>query len=191
MSRRPAVFLDRDGTVIAEKSYLSDPEGVVLVGGAAAAMRRLRDAGFALVVVTNQSGIARGLYTMDDYHAVAARLDRELDARGARPDATYYCPHHPDATGPCDCRKPATGMHRQAMAELNLDPRRSFFVGDKVSDVLPAGALGGQGILVQTGYGPEHVHDLPPGTWVVDDLPAAVDRILEAVPPTEMAGDPT
>lgn len=179
MTLRPAVFLDRDGTIIAEKSYLDDPDDVELVPGAADAVRRLRDAGYAVVIVTNQSGIARGLYSLDDYRAVAAKLEEELAAHGASPDATRFCPHHPDHTGPCDCRKPGTGMHRGAAEELGIDFDRSFFVGDKPSDVLPAGKLGGQGILVRTGYGAEHEGDVSEETWIVDDLAAAAERILE------------
>lgn len=177
---RPAVFVDRDGTIIAEKSYLADPARVELIPGSAEALRRLRDAGFALVVVTNQSGIARGLYGEEDYAAVAARLDEILAEYGAVPDETRYCPHHPDVTGPCDCRKPDTGMHRRAAERLGLDPARSYFVGDKVSDVLPSGVLNGQGILVRTGYGSEQESAVPEGTWVVDDLADAARRILAA-----------
>jgi D-glycero-D-manno-heptose 1,7-bisphosphate phosphatase len=175
---RPAVFLDRDGTVIQEREYLADPAGVVLVAGAAGAVAALREAGFAVVVVTNQSGIARGLYGEDDYHAVAARLDELLERAAAPVDATYYCPHHPDFTGPCDCRKPGLGMYEHATRALGLDPARSFYVGDRVKDVLPALALGGQGILVRTGYGAEEEEGAPPGVVVVDDLAAAAALIL-------------
>lgn len=177
---RAAVFLDRDGTIIAEKSYLADPDGVELVAGSADAIRRLREAGFVVVVVTNQSGIARGLYGEEDYAAVAARLEEVLVARGAAPDATYFCPHHPDVGGPCDCRKPDTGMHREAAEALGLDLASSFYVGDKTSDVRPAITLGGQGILVRTGYGIDEQKRVPGGTWVVDDLDAAARRILGA-----------
>ena len=179
---RPAVFIDRDGTIIAEKSYLDDPAGVELVPGSADGMRRLREAGFALVVVTNQSGIARGLYSEADYHAVARRLDEVLAALDVLPDGTYYCPHHPDFSEPCDCRKPDTGMHRRAAEELDLDLAASYYVGDKPSDVIPAVTLGGQGILVRTGYGAEQDASVPEGTWVVDDLDAAARRILESSP---------
>jgi D-glycero-D-manno-heptose 1,7-bisphosphate phosphatase len=181
MAPRPAVFVDRDGTIIVERSYLADPEGVHLVPGAASALADLRGAGFALVTVTNQSGIALGLYSEADYRAVAARIDAELAERSARVDATEHCPHHPDVTGSCDCRKPATGMHRRAAAALGLDPARSYYVGDKVTDVLPAVELGGQGILVRTGYGRDHEADVPEGTWVADDLRSAADLILAAL----------
>jgi D-glycero-D-manno-heptose 1,7-bisphosphate phosphatase len=179
MTPRPAVFVDRDGTIILERSYLSDPEGVRLVPGAASALAELRAAGLALVTVTNQSGIALGLYTEADYRAVAARIDAELEESGAPVDATEHCPHHPDVTGPCDCRKPATGMHRRAAAALGIDLARSYYIGDKVTDVLPAVELGGQGILVRTGYGRDQEAAVPDGTWVADDLRSAADIILE------------
>lgn len=179
---RPAVFLDRDGTVIQEREYLADPAGVRLVPGAAEAIRRLRAAGYAVVIVTNQSGIARGLYRESDYRAVAARLDTMLARAGARPDGTYHCPHHPDLTGPCPCRKPGTGMHRRAAEELGLDLAASVYVGDKPTDVEPGLALGGRGVLVRTGYGRESEAEVPPEVWVVDDLPAAAALILDALP---------
>jgi len=180
MDLRPAVFLDRDGTIIVERSYLADPDGVHLVPGSVSALSDLREAGLALVTVTNQSGIALGLYDESDYQAVAARLEALLADSGAPVDSTEYCPHHVDVTGPCDCRKPATGMHRRAAAALGIDLARSYYVGDKVTDVLPAIALGGQGILVRTGYGREHEGGVPEGTWVADDLRAAADMILRA-----------
>lgn len=167
---RPAVFIDRDGTIIVEKVYLSDPDGVELVGGSIEALRTLRAAGFLLVVVTNQSGIARGLYTLDDYHAVAARLDRDLADHGIVVDATHFCPHHPEKTGPCSCRKPGTGMYRRAAEALDIDLGASFYIGDKITDVQPAIELGGQGVLVRTGYGAELESEAPEGIWVVDDL---------------------
>ncbi|MEX0836955.1 MAG: HAD family hydrolase [Gemmatimonadota bacterium] len=176
---RPAVFLDRDGTIIRERSYLADPKGVELVPGTVEALAKLRDAGLPYVIVTNQSGIARGLYSEDDYLAVAARLQEILEDAGVPPEATRHCPHHPDVTGPCDCRKPDTGMHRSAAAEHGLDLERSFYVGDKASDVEPARTLGGSGFLVRTGYGRKHEADVDPGIEVVDDLHAAVRRILE------------
>jgi D-glycero-D-manno-heptose 1,7-bisphosphate phosphatase len=175
------VFLDRDGTIIAEKVYLADPDGVVLLPGAVEALASLQEAGFALVVVTNQAGIARGLYRLEDYHAVAARLNDQLAAEGVLLDGTWFCPHHPEHTGPCECRKPGTGMHLQATERLGLDPGASFFVGDKLSDVEPGLALGGQGILVRTGYGAELAAQAPEGIWVVDDLAAAARAIVDPI----------
>lgn len=175
---RRAVFLDRDGTLIQEREYLSDPAGVDLLEGVPEALARLRAAGFALVVVTNQSGIARGLYTLDDYRAVARRVDEVLEVAGVRPDATYFCPHHPDFTGPCDCRKPGRGMYLRAARELGLALKGSFFVGDRVKDVLPARTLGGTGILVRTGYGEEEEGRLPEGALAADTLLEAATLII-------------
>ncbi|NIP57114.1 MAG: HAD-IIIA family hydrolase, partial [Gemmatimonadetes bacterium] len=166
---RPAVFLDRDGTLVVEHEYLADPGEVELVPGATEALRALRRRGYVLVVTTNQSGIARGYYTEADYRAVAARIEDLLDRAGAPVDATYFCPHHPEFGEPCACRKPGTGMHREASRELGLAPERSWFVGDKVKDVLPARALGGRGILVLTGFGRDEEDRLPEGVPAVRD----------------------
>lgn len=178
---RQAVFIDRDGTMIEEKVYLSDPDGVELLPGTIEALADLRAAGLLLVVVTNQAGIGRGLYTIDDYEAVAARLDEQLASHGIVMDATHFCPHHPEVTGPCDCRKPDTGMHRRAAADLDIDMTASFYVGDKITDVQPGITLGGQGILVRTGYGAELEPQAPGGVRVVDDLRAASREILQRV----------
>ncbi len=186
MSLRRAAFLDRDGTLIHERDYLSDPEGVELIPGTVDGLRALRDAGLALVVVTNQSGIARGLYSEEDYHRVAARLDQILERHGVLPDLTLFCPHHPGHSGPCPCRKPDTGMHERAVRELGLDPARSFFVGDKLADVEAGRRMGGQGVLVLTGYGPEFRADVPDGTWVAEDLDHAARMIVAAC--TESSG---
>ena len=172
------MFLDRDGTLVEERDYLADPDRVSLVPGVGAALADLRDAGLALVVVTNQSGIARGLYREEDYRSVAARLDALLAAEGVVLDGSYHCPHHPDFTGPCQCRKPAPGMYRAAAGDLDLALERSWYVGDKLSDVLPALSLGGTGILVRTGYGRESEEALPGGVRVVDDLAEAARVIL-------------
>ncbi len=182
MTRRKtgrAAFLDRDGTVIDEREYLADPEGVHLVEGAPEAIRSLRSAGLAVVLVTNQSGIARGLYDLDAYRAVAGRLDEMLAVEGAAPDATRFCPHHPDFTGLCRCRKPGTGMFEDAAAELGVETRGSYYVGDRLKDVLPARELGGTGILVRTGYGSDQAAGAPDDVRVVADLPAAARLILE------------
>ena len=177
---RPAVFLDRDGTIIEEVKYLADPEGVVLIPGAVEALTLLRNAGFALVVVTNQSGIARGFYGLEGYEAVALRVDELLALHDLTLDATYFCPHHPSVSGDCFCRKPATGMHRAAAESLGLDCESSFFVGDRVGDLLPALELGGEGILVRTGYGSGEEGSLPQGFQVAEDLLAAARLIIAA-----------
>lgn len=147
---RRAAFLDRDGTLIEDRHYLSEPDDVVLVAGAAAAVRELNEAGVAVVVVTNQSGIARGYFSEADYQRVEARVGELFAAAGARIDATYHCPHHPDVTGPCACRKPGTLLYERAAADLALDLSRSLFAGDRWRDVAPGLALGGVGVLVPT-----------------------------------------
>jgi len=158
---RRAAFLDRDGTIMVERGFLADPTGVELITGAAGALRALRDAGYALVVVTNQSGIARGYYGLEEFRAVQARLEEVLAAEGIRLDGVYLCPHHPDVGEPCDCRKPRTGLYRQAAAELGLDLAHSLFIGDRLSDVQAAQQLGGTGILLRTGYGHALAASLP------------------------------
>lgn len=175
---QPAVFLDRDGTVVVESHYLSDPARAVLVPGVADALRLLREAGYALILVTNQSGIARGLYTQADFEAVQRRIEALLEAEGVHVDGVYHCPHHPDFTGPCRCRKPGTLLFERAIAEHGLDPVRSWYVGDRLKDLEPAHILGGRGVLVRTGYGREQEENA--GSYeVVDDIVAAAARIIE------------
>ena len=137
MSGRIAAFIDRDGTIIQDASYVRDPADVVLLPEAADAIRRLNDRGIAVIVVTNQSGIARGYLDLTDYRRVEARLDELLVQQGARIDATYMCPHLPEITGPCDCRKPGLGLYKRAIAEHGLDASRSLFTGDRWRDVEP------------------------------------------------------
>lgn len=176
---RPAVFLDRSGTLIREPDYPLHPDSVELHPGVGTALHTLRRAGFLLVVVTNQSGIARGLFSEDEYHEVARRVDRLLAGVGARPDRTEFCPHDPRISGPCDCRKPGTGMHRRAAEVLGIDFARSWCIGDQVRDVLPARTLGMAGaFLVRTGYGREQAPGLPPGVDAVDDLGAAARAVV-------------
>jgi D-glycero-D-manno-heptose 1,7-bisphosphate phosphatase len=155
---RPAVFVDRDGTLLEEAGYLDRLERVAFFPHSVDAVRLLNRAGFAVVVITNQSGVARGLYEETFVLQTHELMTRRLAEGGARIDGYYYCPHHP--TGEverfrvdCDCRKPAPGMLRQAAADLSIDLSRSFTVGDKWSDVQVAQAVGARGILVRTGYG--------------------------------------
>jgi len=180
-STRPAAFLDRDGTIVVEREYLADPDGVILVPGTVEALRALRAEGLAIVVVTNQSGIARGYYSEEQYRAVAARLDGLLAEQGLALQGMYHCPHHPDFTGPCDCRKPGLGMFRRAAAELDLDLSRSFYVGDRLKDVIPCFELGGTGILVRTGFGEDEAARAPATIEVVDDIAAAARLIVQRV----------
>lgn len=186
---RPAVFLDRDGTIVQDPApgFLSEPGKVRLFPGAAEAIRQLNGAGFLVVTVSNQSGIARGLYTTVDYEAVQRRLGELLAAHDAHLDGSYFCPHHPQVTGPCDCRKPGTKLFLDAQRELGIDLARSWWVGDRLSDVQPARLLGGggggggssRGILVATGEGNLHQGQARAlSVTVVADLGAAVAEIL-------------
>ena len=148
MTGRPAAFLDRDGTNIEDVGYLRTPADLRLLPGAAAAVKRLNDDGLAVVVVTNQSGIARGLLSLTDYQAGERRLDELLAREGARLDGHYACPHLPEITGPCECRKPGPLLYQRAADQLRLALDRSWWVGDRIRDVLPAAHFGGRGILL-------------------------------------------
>jgi D-glycero-D-manno-heptose 1,7-bisphosphate phosphatase len=170
---RRAVFLDRDGTLIVDRHYLADPAGVALLPGAAAAVRRLNEAGYAAVLVTNQSGIGRGFFSEADYHATHDRLLELLAGEGARLDGAYFCPLAPEADDPEALRKPGTGMFLRAIRDLGLDPARSWWVGDRLRDVLPARELGGRGILVRGDQSE------PTGDWpLANSLAEATDIIL-------------
>jgi D-glycero-D-manno-heptose 1,7-bisphosphate phosphatase len=181
VSGRPAVFLDRDGTLIEDRHYLRDPDHVHLLPGAAEAVGRLNAAAIPAVVVTNQSGIARGLLTEADYAATVRRLDELLAAAGARVDGHYHCPHLPDVTGPCNCRKPGPLLYERAARDLDLDLTASWWVGDRERDLGAADRFGGRAILVLSGAGLDESRqprDVP--RLVAADLVAAVARILDA-----------
>jgi D-glycero-D-manno-heptose 1,7-bisphosphate phosphatase len=145
---RPALLCDRDGTLIHDAHYLHDPAQVRLLPGAAEMLRAFRDAGWALVVITNQAGSARGLITEAQYQSVRARLDALLADEGVTLDGSLHCPHHPDFTGPCRCRKPGTLLHEQARDQRHLDLARSVWIGDRWHDIAPASVFGGRGILI-------------------------------------------
>lgn len=154
---RGAVFLDRDGTLVHDPGYLHEPADVRLLPGVAEGLARLAAAGWPLVIVSNQSGIARGLYGPEAFHAVNRRVETLVPPPAMRFAGAYHCPHHPDFTGPCDCRKPAPKLFRQAAADLGLDLARSWFVGNRAADVEPARTLGGRGVLVTHTAGPDDV----------------------------------
>jgi histidinol-phosphate phosphatase family protein len=147
-SPAPALFIDRDGTLIADAHYLADASRVQLLPGAAAAVANANAAQVPVVVVTNQSGIARGLITTSQYEAVRDRANALLRAGGAAVLATYHCPHWGHPKELCECRKPGLGMYREAAAAYQLDLMRSAYIGDRWRDVQPALATGGIGILV-------------------------------------------
>ena len=166
-NRRAAVFLDRDGTINEEVGYLDRMEKLQLIPGAAEAIRLINESGMKTVVVTNQSGVARGIFTESFVAETHARLGKMLRAEGASLDGIYYCPHHPteglgDYLRVCECRKPAPGLLLRAAAELHLDPARSYMVGDTLKDIEAGGRAGAQGILVRTGYGEEAAAELGP-----------------------------
>ena len=179
---RPAVFLDRDGTVIEDVGYLSDAAGIELLPWSAAAIRRLNDAGRAVVVATNQSGVARGRFGEGQVAAIHAALDAALAVEGARIDAYYYCPHHPEGSDrryavACACRKPGPGMLQRAAADLVLDLPASWMVGDRWRDVQAGAAAGARTILIRSGR--EGGYDTaPPGAGQPD---AILNNLMEAV----------
>jgi D-glycero-D-manno-heptose 1,7-bisphosphate phosphatase len=177
---RPAVFLDRDGTLVEEVPYLHDPARVVLVGGVGA-LAAVAAAGYALVVVTNQAGVARGLYDEAAVDAVHRRLAELLAGAGVWLDAVLHCPHHPQGTVPgyarrCRCRKPGPGMLEAAAERLGLDLAASFMIGNHPTDVGAAVAAGVTPLYVTTGHAAGRAS--PPGVTVVADLDAATRAVL-------------
>jgi D-glycero-D-manno-heptose 1,7-bisphosphate phosphatase len=183
---RRAVFLDRDGTINEEKDYLWRIEDFAFIPGAPEAIRRLREAGFLVVVVTNQSGVARGYFSREDVERLHQHIQRELAKIGTAVDGYYLCPHHPDkGVGElkidCDCRKGRPGMLLQAATEHGIDLAASWMIGDKRADLEAGRAAGCRSLLVRTGYGEK---ELAAGAGalaeaVVADLSAAADYILD------------
>ncbi len=145
---RPACFVDRDGTVMADTHYPSSPDAVRLIPGVVEALAAVNAREIPIVIITNQGGIARGYYTESQYQAVRARLEALLEQAGVRVLDTYHCPHWEPVSGPCACRKPAPGMYLRAAAEHDLDVTRSVYIGDRWRDVKPGLELGGFGVLV-------------------------------------------
>jgi D-glycero-D-manno-heptose 1,7-bisphosphate phosphatase len=175
---RGAVFLDRDGTMVRDPGYLHDPGLVELLPGVSEGLESLTRAGWPLVVVSNQSGIARGFYGPEAFAAVMDRIGALLGPRGVRFAGAYFCPHHPDITGPCDCRKPGVALFERAARDLTLDLARSWFVGDRLQDAEPAVRLGGRGILIETAEAADDARRArASGIAVVADLPAAAALI--------------
>ncbi|MCP4685532.1 MAG: HAD-IIIA family hydrolase [bacterium] len=190
-ARERALLVDRDGTVIVDKDYLSNPDQIELIEGSVEALRSAAAAGYKLVIVSNQSGVARGYFGIEDVERVNARLLELLMEEGVQVDALYYCPHHPtegvdpEFTRDCGCRKPGPGMAEQAALELSLDLRRSIVVGDSLGDLNLARVVGAKPILVRTGYGRSVEEEMegscgefsPP---VFDDLRGAVQYVTKA-----------
>jgi D-glycero-D-manno-heptose 1,7-bisphosphate phosphatase len=168
----PAVFIDRDGTIIHDADYCSDPQQVKLFPRIAEALKRLKSHGLKLIIITNQSGIGRGFFSLEQYRAVEAEILRQLG--NDLVDATYFCPHNPDDG--CNCRKPESGMILQAAREHRVDLRRSFLIGDKESDAECGQNAGVRTIRVRTGLDRETIDSV--ADWVAEDLPEAVEIIL-------------
>lgn len=185
-----AVFLDRDGTINIEKDYLIEPREFAFVPGAPEAIRALKRAGFLVVVVTNQSGIARGYFSAAQVERLHTYMQNQLQGYFTHVDAFYMCPHHPSVgngplTGVCKCRKGEAGMLYQAAHDLNIDLATSYMVGDKVADLEAGFGAGCHPILVRTGYGDKTLEDPGVCRWkengqieVCADLRAAAQHIL-------------
>ncbi|HEY7636089.1 MAG TPA: HAD-IIIA family hydrolase [Gemmatimonadales bacterium] len=175
-----AVFLDRDGTLIEDSGYIRDARAMRLFPGAAEAVARLNRAGWLPVVVTNQSGIARGLVTQSEYLATERRLEELLAPAGAKIAAQYHCPHLPELTGECDCRKPGPLLYKRAAERFGLDLAASYWIGDQVRDLEGARQFGGDGILVLTGAGRKEAAAAEVAGWqVAADIAAAVGLLLD------------
>lgn len=191
MSRRRFVVLDRDGTLIVERNYLSDPNQVELITGAAAGLCQLQTLGLGLIIVTNQSGIGRGLFDRAQVDLIHGRLTELLRAHSVHLDGIYLCPHRPEDH--CACRKPRPGLVEQAARDLDFDPATSFVIGDKVCDVDLGRAIGATTFLVRTGYGAElETTGAALPDFVVDDVQAAVpvvQRLLAAQKRIMVYGD--
>lgn len=178
---KQAVFIDRDGTINEEKEYLYRTDEFAFIPGAPQAIRLLNEAGFLVIVVTNQSGVARGYYTEEDVHLLHRHIASQLEQYGARVDAWYYCPHHPAGRGsyalPCRCRKPLPGMLQEAAGRYAIDLESSIMIGDKLVDMQAGAAAGCRSILVRTGYGSEEERRCPDGIEVFDDLLATAESL--------------
>ncbi|QSH40986.1 D-glycero-beta-D-manno-heptose 1,7-bisphosphate 7-phosphatase [Lentisphaerota bacterium ZTH] len=176
MSGKKACFLDRDGVINEEVNYLFEPEKVAIIPGVTEALKMLKRHGYLTVVVTNQAGVARGYYEEKDIHAVHARIEELLDEHEAGIDAFYYCPHHPEFSDECECRKPNAGMLLKAAEQFDIDMSESFLVGDRISDIYAARNAGcAEAYLVRTGHGANEIENKD-----VSDIEIA-DNLLHAV----------
>jgi D-glycero-D-manno-heptose 1,7-bisphosphate phosphatase len=182
MTLKKAVFIDRDGTINEESGYLFRKEDCRFIPGTFEAIVQLNIAGFLVVVITNQSGIARGYYSEADLDQLHLYMADEIAAAGGRIDGWYHCPHHPDylsESSQCDCRKPLPGMLQRAAHELGLDLASSWMIGDKIADVAAGSAAGCQTILVKTGYGAVEALSAQIEQLILADLEAAAAHIIE------------
>jgi D-glycero-D-manno-heptose 1,7-bisphosphate phosphatase len=173
-----AVFLDRDGTLIVEKNYLSKIEEVEFIPGTGKALAKLKKKGFLLILITNQSGVGRGFFTMEDVQRVHRHIVGALQQEGATLDGIYICPHQPEDN--CECRKPKTKLIRDAAEKFQIDPKQSFMVGDRELDVQLGHNAGCRSVLVRTGYGEKVIAgNLANPDFTAADVPAATEWILK------------
>jgi D-glycero-D-manno-heptose 1,7-bisphosphate phosphatase len=178
-----AVFLDRDGTINVEKDYLYQIKDFEFIPGVPEAIKRLNEADFLVIVVTNQSGVARGYYAEEDVESLHRHIANELKSYGAHVDAWFYCPHHSAGRGsyalPCNCRKPLPGMLHEAACRYDIDLDNSIIIGDKIADIEAGMAAGCRTYLVRTGYGKKEEPLVGLPTTVCDDLLSAVTTLLQ------------
>lgn len=172
--QRRFVVLDRDGTIIEEREYLSEPEQVRLIPGVGAALRDLRQMGFGLVVITNQSGVGRGFFDQAQLERIHQRLEQLLENDGVHLDGLYVCPHTPDDN--CACRKPKLGLLQKAAVKLGFNSANSIVIGDKACDIEMGRAAGALTFLVRTGYGAQFENEVA-ADYVVDDLATATESL--------------
>ncbi|MFA6431489.1 MAG: D-glycero-beta-D-manno-heptose 1,7-bisphosphate 7-phosphatase [Candidatus Margulisiibacteriota bacterium] len=178
-----AVFLDRDGTIIEDLGYVSSPDQVKFIPGSIAVIKTLNQAGYKVVVITNQSGVARGLFPEGMVHSVDKKINKELLSGGAYVDHFYYCPHHPEHghypyRTECECRKPHDGLIRKAAKDLNIDLSASFMIGDKVTDIEAGQKAGVKTIFVLTGHGEKEKNTFKKAPdHISKDLKDAIDHI--------------
>jgi D-glycero-D-manno-heptose 1,7-bisphosphate phosphatase len=175
------IVLDRDGTIIEECSYLSNPEQIRLIPGTAQALRELTELGFGLVVITNQSGVGRGLFDLAQLEKIHERMGQMFAAEGVPLDGIYFCPHRPEDG--CSCRKPEVSLAEQAASQLNFNLQASIVIGDKASDIEMGRRVGAITFLVRTGYGAQvAAENSSAPDYIVDDLRAAVEIIRNLMP---------
>ena len=181
-----AVFLDRDGTIIEDVGYLSSPEQIKFIPGSVASIRSLNQAGFKVIVISNQSGVARGHFGEDMLQTIDKIVHRGLLHGGAHLDAHYYCPHHPQHgvypyKQECDCRKPNTGLIKKAIEKFDIEASSSFMIGDKATDIELGKRAGVKTVLVQTGYGKTEVKQAKDPDKVAADLSEAIKWVLSTL----------
>lgn len=186
MVKRKAVFLDRDGTINIDAGYVHKIADFKFIKGAVQAIKRLRDNGFIIVVVTNQSGVGRGFYTEKDVLALHDYINRELHRQGTGIDRFYFCPHHPEAAiekykQDCNCRKPNPGMIRQAVDELDIDPGSSFMIGDQLRDITAGKRAGIKSILIQARDGIDENENLSQCEQPPDIVVKAIHQAVEFI----------